>query len=72
MLYEMKMAGQLFRKEGLISVMNRTLHYVLKMPRFLLFYFKQRHLGRKFDLHELVSYAFNGGGGLIMPLQVRS
>ena len=72
MLYEMKIASQLFRKEGLISVMNRTWHYVFKMPRYLLFSFKQRHFGRKFDLHDLVSYAFTGGGGLIMPLQVRS
>jgi predicted O-methyltransferase YrrM len=72
MLYEIKMAGQLFRKEGLMAVMNRTWHYVFKLPRYLLFSFKQMHLGRDLDLHELVNYAFTGGGGLIKPLQVRS
>jgi len=72
MLYELKMAGQLFRKEGLMSVMNRTWHYVVKLPRYLLFSFKQMHPGRDLDLHDLVNCAFTGGGGLIMPLQVRS
>jgi hypothetical protein len=72
MLYELKMAGQLFRKEGLMSVMNRTWHYVFKLPRYLLFSFKQMHPGQDLDLHDLVNYAFTGGGGLITPLQVRS
>lgn len=72
MLYELKMAGQLFRKEGLISVMNRTWHYVFKLPRYLLFSFKQMHPGRDLDLHEWVNFAFTDYGGLIMPLQVRS
>jgi predicted O-methyltransferase YrrM len=72
MLYEMKMAVQLFREEGLISVAHRTWHYVLKLPRYLLFSFMQKYSGRDLDLHDLVNYAFTGGGGLIMPLQVRS
>ena len=72
MLYELKMAGHLFRKEGLISVMNRTWHYVFKFPRYLLFAFQQMRTSRDLDLHDLVNYAFTGCGGLIMPLQVRS
>jgi predicted O-methyltransferase YrrM len=72
MLYELKMASQLFRKEGLMSVMNRTWHYVFKLPRYLLFWFKQMHPGRDLELHEWVNFAFTGCGGLIMPLQIRS
>jgi|WetSurMetagenome_2_1015567.scaffolds.fasta_scaffold10409_5 predicted O-methyltransferase YrrM len=72
MLYELKMAGQLFRKEGFMSVMSRTWHYVFKLPRYLLFSFKQMHPGRDLELHEWVNFAFTGCGGLIMPLQVRS
>jgi predicted O-methyltransferase YrrM len=52
--------------------MNRTWHYVFKLPRYLLFSFKQMRSGRDLDLYDLVNYAFTGGGGLIMPLQVRS
>jgi predicted O-methyltransferase YrrM len=72
MLYEMKMATQFFHKEGLMSVLHRTWQYVLKLPRYLFFSFKQIRLGRDLDLHDLVNYAFTGGGGLIKPLQVRS
>jgi predicted O-methyltransferase YrrM len=72
MLYELKMAGQLFRREGLLSVMNRTRHYVFKLPCYLLFWFKQMHPGRDLELHEWVNFAFTGCGGLIMPLQIRS
>jgi predicted O-methyltransferase YrrM len=74
MFYEVKMAGQLFRKEGLISVMNRTWRYILKWPRYLLFSFKIKHLqlDQNLDVQELVNFAFAGYDGLVMPLQVRS
>lgn len=74
MLYEMKMAGRILRKEGPVAVINRTWRYILKWPRYLFFSFriKHLHLGRNLDFHDLVNYAFTGGGGLIKPLQVRS
>jgi predicted O-methyltransferase YrrM len=74
MLYEMKMARQLVRKEGLISVINRAWRYILKWPRYPLFSFKIRQLQRdkNLDVQELVNFAFTGYDGLVMPLQVRS
>jgi len=72
MRYELKMAGHLFRKDGLMPVIRRMLHYVFKMPRYLVFSLKQKHNGRDLSLQDLVNYAFTGSGGLIKPLQVRS
>jgi predicted O-methyltransferase YrrM len=74
MLYEIKMALQILRREGLSSFVSRTYQYIFKWPRYLLFSLKMMRLnpGWNLELHEWVNFAFTGYGGLIMPLQVRS
>lgn len=74
MLYEIKIAVQILRREGLASFVSRTCQYIIKWPRYLLFLLKMMCLnpGWNLGLHEWVNFAFTGYGGLIMPLQVRS
>ncbi len=74
MIYEIKMAIVAFRKEGLVSVIIRIWHYLLKWPRYLLFAIKLKRLyrGSNLDLRAWVDFAFTSHGGIIRPLQIRS
>lgn len=74
MLFEIQMARQLLKKEGLASVLRHSANYIAKWPRYLIFPYRikwldsQRHVG----LHEWVDFTFTCQGDLIKPLQVRS
>lgn len=74
MFYEMRMAAQALRKEGLVAVLKRTWRYLVKWPKYLFFVLKIRHLniGRDSDIREMVDFSFSTYDGLIMPLQIRS
>ena len=72
MLYEIRMAVGVLHNEGFASLVARTMRYIIKWPRYLLFYLAtKKHLHSDCSLSEWVDYAFEGYDGLIMPLQVR-
>lgn len=74
MLYEMRMASESLRKEGLSAVLRRILRYLIKLPRYLIFTIKITFgaKNRDLDLKRLIDFAFEAYGGLIRPLQIRS
>jgi len=72
MFYEIKIAGQIFRNEGLTSLINRSWRYIFKLPRYLLFALQVKYLSKHLDLKEWVDMLFTSRNDLIRPLQVRS
>ena len=74
MIYEMKLAAQSLRKEGLAPLIKRVTRYLLKLPNYLLFTLEVKRLShyQKMELRDWVDFAFTGGGGVITPLQIRS
>jgi len=73
MLYEMKMAIGMLRKEGFASLVVRAVRYTVKWPRYFFFYLATKgHLrSDSFPLSKWVDYSFDAYDGLIRPLQVQ-
>lgn len=74
MLFEIQMARQLLKKEGIASVLRHSANYIAKWPRYISFpyWIKLFDSGRHVELHEWVDFTFTSQGDLIKPLQVRS